>query len=65
MGNLRVGDLAEVELKKVSVRALKQSNEFQKMPEKEKEKVEALKLDCREKAIFDKIIKEGNAGRVS
>ena len=41
MGNLRVGDLAEVELKKVSVRALKQSNEF------------------------DKIIKEGNAGRVS
>ena len=35
------------------------------MAEKEKEKVESLKLDCREKAIFEKIIKEGNAGRVS
>jgi hypothetical protein len=45
------------------VRALKQSNEFQKMAEKEK--MESLKLDCREKAIFEKIIKEGNAGRVS
>ena len=35
------------------------------MAEKEKEKVESLKLDCREKAIFEKIVKEGNAGRVS
>lgn len=30
----------------------------------DKENVQPLKLDCQEKAIFDKIIKEGNGGKV-
>ena len=61
---LRLGVLAVV------CKSFKIINEFQKMADKEnaekadQEKGEALKLDGGEKAIFDKIIKEGNGGKV-
>ena len=58
---MRLEVLAVVEIKKKCL-YFKTINKFQKMADKEN--VQPLKLDCQEKAIFDKIIKEGNGGKV-